>query len=61
MVAEGERAAGEKVSEKTVAKIMMGTAAKKEYSVAVFRSTPEILPPRMVDAARDMPGHSDRH
>ena len=43
------------------AAVNSGTAAKNEYSAAVFRSMPSIMPPRIVDDERDMPGHRARH
>ena len=36
-------------------------AAKKEYSVAVLRSSPLSIPPRIVEAERDMPDQRARH
>jgi hypothetical protein len=45
----------------SVAATMMGTAAKNEYSVAVFLSKPTIIPPSIVEADLDMPGHMARH
>ena len=48
--------AGCQISSQTV-----GTAAMKEYSAAISRFTPRIMPPMMVEAEREKPGHSARH
>ena len=46
---------------KPVAATMMGTAARKEYSAATSRRTPSIMPPMMVEAEREKPGHRAMH
>ena len=40
---------------------IIGIAKKKENSVAVFLSSPAIKPPIIVEAARDIPGISEKH
>ena len=40
---------------------MMGTARKKENSVAASRDSPKIIPPMMVAPERDVPGISEKH
>ena len=46
---------------KPVAANMIGTAAIKEYSAAAAREEPNSIPPMIVEAEREKPGHSDRH
>ena len=47
-------------SNTTAAKII-GTAARKEYCAAVSRAMPSAMPPTIVHAERDIPGHNAKH
>ncbi len=40
---------------------MIGTAAKKEYSAAISLFSPKIIPPQIVEAEREKPGHKAQH
>src|SRR5260221_14224022 len=64
--AKGARSSPERSSRyftswEPVAANMIGTARKKENSVATWRERPNIIPPMIVAPDRDVPGRSAEH